>query len=85
MQEIERHHGGVQHHADSAPLLTVEDVARRLADIHANRDDGERAHSMADGLYRDVLASIAAGASDAPTLAAAALRLETLDFARWCA
>lgn len=84
MQEIERRNGDVQHHADNA-LLTVEDVARRLADIHAIQDDDERAHSMADGLYRDVLTSIAAGAPDAPTLAAAALRLETLDFARWCA
>jgi hypothetical protein len=65
--------------------LTTEDVAHRLAAIHATQDDDERAHGLADSLYRDVLAAIAAGASDAQVLAAAALRVETLDFARWCA
>lgn len=65
--------------------MTTEDVARRLAAVHAARDDDEVAHGLADDLHRDVLAAIAAGAADAPILAAAALRTETLDFARWCA
>lgn len=65
--------------------LTVEDVARRLAEIHAAQDDPEMAHSMEDRLYRDVLAAVAAGTEDAPMLAAAALRSHTLDFDRWVA
>lgn len=63
----------------SEPLLTAEDIARRLAAIHAVQDDDEVAHGLTDDLHRDVLAP------DAPLLAAAALRTETLDFARWCA
>lgn len=65
--------------------LTAEDIARRLAEIHAVQDDDEVAHGKTDDLHRDVLAAIAAGAPDAPLLAAAALRTETLGFARWCA
>ncbi|MFJ8301578.1 hypothetical protein ACIQ9R_37515 [Streptomyces sp. NPDC094447] len=65
--------------------MTTEDVARRLAAVHAARDDDESAHGLADELHRDVLAAIAAGAADAPILAAAALRTETLGFSRWCA
>jgi hypothetical protein len=65
--------------------ITAEDIAHRLAAIHAVQNDDERAHGLADDLYRDVLATIAAGVDDAPVLAAAALRVETLDFARWCA
>ena len=67
------------------PGLTAEDIARRLAEIHAVQDDDEVAHGKTDDLHRDVLAAIAAGAPDAPLLAAAALRTETLGFARWCA
>lgn len=65
--------------------ITAEDIAHRLAAIHAVQNDDERAHGLADDLYRDVLTAIAAGAQDAQLLAAAALRVETLDFARWCA
>ncbi|MEU4105175.1 hypothetical protein AB0F16_32155 [Streptomyces tanashiensis] len=65
--------------------MTTEDVAHRLAAIHAARHDDEVAHGLADALYRDVLAAIAAGAADAPILASAALRTETIDFDRWCA
>jgi hypothetical protein len=84
MSEIERY----QDHTPARPGepgLTAEDIARRLAAIHAVRDDDEDAHGKTDDLHRDVLAAIAAGAPDAPLLAAAALRTETLDFARWCA
>lgn len=65
--------------------MTTEDVAHRLAAIHAVQHDDEVAHGLADTLHRDVLAAIASGAPDASILAAAALRTETLDFARWCA
>ncbi|URM90405.1 hypothetical protein LUW75_10815 [Streptomyces sp. MRC013] len=65
--------------------LTAEDIARRLAAIHAASDDPEAAHGLVDDLHLDVLATIAAGAPDAPLLAAAALRTETISFPRWCA
>jgi hypothetical protein len=83
VSEIERH----EDHAPARPGdpgLTAEDIARRLAEIHALQGD-EAAHGEEDRLHRDVLAAIAAGAPDAPLLAAAALRTETLGFARWCA
>ncbi|MEU4737940.1 MULTISPECIES: hypothetical protein [Streptomyces] len=65
--------------------LTVEDIARRLTQIRDARDDGEAAHQLTDGLHLDVLATIAAGAPDAPLLAAAALGTEAIDFDRWYA
>ncbi|MEJ8654830.1 hypothetical protein WKI65_44030 [Streptomyces sp. MS1.AVA.3] len=64
--------------------LTVEDIDHRLAEIHAERRDDETAHGLEDALHRDVLAAIAAGAPDAPLLAAAALHTEAIDFIRGC-
>ncbi|MBB4893368.1 hypothetical protein FHS39_002399 [Streptomyces olivoverticillatus] len=84
--EIE--HQGEPHpqSADEAPtLLTVEDVARRLAEIAHHQHDDEAAHSLEDQLHADVLRTIAAGAPDAEFLAAAALRSGTVNFARWTA
>jgi hypothetical protein len=83
--EIEIRKSDIQHATDDEPLLTVEDVARRLAEIHAARHDDETAHGLEDSLRSDVLRSIAAGAPDAAILAAAALRSDGLDFARWYA
>lgn len=84
MSEIEPYTSSIDRaHPDST--LTAEDIARRLAEIHAVRNDDEAAHGKADDLHRDVLAAIAAGAPDPALLAAAALRTETLNFARWCA
>lgn len=65
--------------------MTLQDVQLRVAAIKAAAGDAERAHGLADDLYRDVLTAIAAGAADAPVLAAEALRTEWLDFDRWCA
>jgi hypothetical protein len=73
------------HAAAGTGHLTTEDVARRLADIHAVVQDDEVAHNLADDLYRDVLGAIAAGAPDAELLAGAALKVEDLDFGRWTA
>lgn len=84
MSNIEPYVGSVARQQQD-PMLTAEDIARRLAEIHAVRDDDEDAHGRTDQLHRDVLAAIAAGAPDPALLAAAALRTETLDFARWCA
>lgn len=87
---------GVELHAESrpmlpeappadAPRLTVEDVARRLAEIAHHEGDDQVAHGLEDQLHADVLRAIAAGAPDAEALAAAALRSKALDFARWYA
>jgi hypothetical protein len=84
MTEIEPYKGSVDR-AQPDVTLTAEDIARRLAEIHAVRDDDEDAHGRTDDLHRDVLAAIAMGAPDPALLAAAALRTETLDFARWSA
>lgn len=85
MSEIEPYAGSLDRQTQSAPHLTAEDIAHRLAAIHAEQGDDEAAHGMTDDLHRDVLAAIAAGAPDAQILAAAALRTETLGFSRWCA
>lgn len=85
MSEIEHYGAAVDRAPEGNPSLTPEDIARRLAAIHAVADDDEAAHGMADDLHHEVLAAIAAGAPDAGVLAAAALRTETLGFARWCA
>lgn len=86
MSDIERYATArVEPQVDGDPHLTAEEIARRLAAIHAARDDDEAAHGMADALHRDVLAAIASGVPDAALLASAALRTETLGFARWCA
>lgn len=71
--------------AETPQPMTAEDIARRLAEIHAVQHDDEVAHSMADALHQDVLAAIAAGAPEPQTLAAAALRTETIGFDRWYA
>lgn len=84
MKEIEVRHDRIEPAGATGRLLTTEDVAHRLAQIHAVRDDDEHAHGKTDDLHRDVLAAIAAGAPDAQLLAAA-LRTETLNFARWTA
>lgn len=85
MSSIERYDDRAPAAVEGDPGLTAEDIAHRLAEIHAVRDDDEDAHGKTDELHRDVLAAIAAGAPHAPVLAAAALRTETLGFARWCA
>jgi len=84
MSEIEPYAGSIEQTTPD-PTLTAEDIARRLAEIHATQGDDEAAHGMTDELHCAVLAAIAVGAPDAPLLAAAALCTETLDFARWCA
>lgn len=85
MSEVEPYTGSLTRAQPADTPLTAEDIARRLAEIHAAQDDDEAAHGKTDDLYRDVLAAIAAGATDPELLASAALRAETLDFGRWCA
>lgn len=76
----------VSHPAEVEPLaLTVEDIAHRLAQIAAVAHDDEVAHGMVDHLHAFVLQAVAAGHPEARDLAAAALRTDDIDFARWCA
>lgn len=71
---------------DDTPRLTTRDIYDALARISsaAHDHDDQAAHTKADNLYRDVLKAIAAGAPDAPALAATALQAEEMDFCRWC-
>lgn len=84
MTEIERY---VDHSPEqqAALALTVEDVARALAEIVEKAGDDESAHGMEDGLHQRVLRAVAAGHPDARILAAAALRTEAIEFCRWYA
>lgn len=62
--------------------MQVIDVEHRIAEIAAQLKDWEEAHRMEDQLYNDVLAAIAAGASNGQALAAAALKSAALEFPR---
>lgn len=64
-------------------MLTVADVERRLEEIQGVTYDDERAHGMEDALRAEVLRDIAAGAPDAPALAAKALESGNIVFERW--
>jgi hypothetical protein len=65
--------------------LTVDRVREQVAYIAAIRQDDEVAHSEEDRLYRDVLKHIANGGPDAALLALEALKVEDIEFFRWCA
>lgn len=66
--------------------VKVEDVEREVERIRGMADDDESAHSTEDALWERVLRAIASGETDdAPGIAAAALKTQTVDFARWCA
>ena len=52
-----------------------------IAEIAYN--DDETAHALEKDLWRRVLAAIAAGAADAPALAAEALKTREVVFCRW--
>jgi hypothetical protein len=66
--------------------MNVGDVERRVAAIEREKDDFERAHGMADDLYRDALRAIADGETEnAAALALAALKVENIDFPRYAA
>jgi hypothetical protein len=65
--------------------VTPRDVAVRVLEIDRFAGDDERQHARADKLWRDVLHAIATGACDDPrALAAAALTVDEIGFARWC-
>ena len=63
-------------------MLYIQEFIRQ---IDAIKGDDERAHSMADNLYRHTLKRIADGADNAKELAAETLKVEEIEFARWYA
>jgi hypothetical protein len=65
--------------------MTTEQVLLRVKLIQQSAGDDEYAHSMEDDLRRDVLQAIADGAPNVRELAAAALKTDEINFARWCA
>ena len=65
--------------------MTIEEIQASLRTIKSLSSDDELAHSMQDELCRDVLTSIALGADNARELAAEALKVHEIEFARWCA
>lgn len=65
--------------------MTCDEVRKRVAEIADIIWDDERAHSMEDRLYVDIMRAIIAGASDPQSLCYEALKTQDLDFARWCA
>lgn len=67
----------------SSPL-TFADVQRRVEAIQAAAGDSEAAHALEDGLFVDVLRTIAAGTPSAAALAQEALSSRRLEFARRC-
>lgn len=66
-------------------MITVDQVAERIAEIRSLTHDPEAAHGRCDQLHLDVLKAIAEGSPTPHTLAALALQTEDVDFARWCA
>lgn len=65
--------------------LTVPDVAAGVEEVRERSGDEEVAHGREDGLHQRVLRAIAAGAPDAPALAAEALKTTEIEFDRWYA
>lgn len=64
--------------------MTIEDVKERIQKIKDVKDDYEKAHSLEDELWRNVLREVAKGASNSQGLAEAALKSRWIRFARAC-
>lgn len=66
--------------------MKASDVEERLHKIREAMEDDERAHSLEDDLYLEVLKAIASGMCDDPRACAAkAIETQVLAFGRWCA
>ncbi len=64
-------------------MMDIAEVRSRIRSIKASKGDNEVAHSKQDELYEDVLRAIARGADRA--LAREALKVQKIEFERWCA
>ena len=66
--------------------MTIKDILARIAEINAVADDNERAHSLADDLWEDVLRAIAAGTLGCDPREACNVALTAIDnICRWYA
>lgn len=67
-------------------IMSQLDVSQGLDAIRAEAEygDDDRAHTLEDALYVDVLRAIADGAGDAKQLAKDALKARDIAFNRWC-
>jgi hypothetical protein len=65
--------------------MNARDVERRVESIREMAGDPEVAHAEQDALYRDVLVQISKGSGRSAALASAALKVESVKFARWYA
>jgi len=65
--------------------MTECEIMSRVNKIEAVAGDDERAHSMEDSLYEDVLRYMATLNHECSRLAVAALKTKEIDFERWCA
>jgi DNA-binding FadR family transcriptional regulator len=66
--------------------MTIKEVQERVSEISNASGDDERAHSMEDDLYQDLLEAIESGEAEAPqAMCQIALTTKAMDFARWCA
>jgi len=67
--------------------MTTQELKVRIDEIKevSHIGDHEKAHSLEDELYRDVLVAICKGTPNYKQLALMALQTQKLDFSRWCA
>ena len=68
--------------------LTVEDAREALREIEANKEDGEVAHSLEDGLMTSFVASVASGklkGKKAQEVAILIQEANAMSFSRWYA
>ena len=69
-----------------SPITTIGQVRDRLRAIRQSAGDDERAHSLQDALFRDVLAGLVlAGPPEVKALAKETLRVDKIEFSRWMA
>ncbi len=65
--------------------MKLHDVIKRVKEIRDSLPDYEKAHSLEDQLYLEVLQEAAKGNPEAYALARAALKSKKLDFERYSA
>jgi hypothetical protein len=70
---------------DKKKRIYIDEIEGRIEEIRAVARDYERAHSMEDDLFRDVLAAIADGQQSARKLAIEVLKSREIEFPRYSA
>ena len=65
--------------------MTREDVINAVEDIRMESEDDERAHSLEDDLYEQVLLAVINNNPESKEMAKEALKTKEIKFSRWCA